>query len=470
MSIDYKSVETITGQKEILSGRVKTMHPKILGAILADTNKKEHLNDLDELGADPINLVVCNLYPFTSDPSIELIDVGGPTMVRAAAKNCDRVAVVVDPDDYDEVLKELENNANTLSDTTRLKLAAKAFEHVAQYDIDIAKWARARVPEKSELPEKFFLGLNKHKRELRYGENPHQYGALYFEENKTGWLRSFEQISGKDLSFLNILDSEAAWRLAHEIALLNENKCPAVCIIKHANPCGAAIDKDLNTAYLKAISGDPVSAFGGIVAVTVRIDNSLAEVMAAQPQADVIIAPDFDPKSIEVLQAKRKNTRLLKAQSPGPRGLDFKRVDGGFLVQVPDIVNCDSRSWQVVTERTPSLQESQDAELAWLICARTSSNAIVLVRDGHLVGVGAGQQSRLDAAKIAVQKAGDRAKNSAGASDAFFPFRDGLDVLATAGVSIVVSPGSSIRDSEVIKAANEQQISMYFTGERHFRH
>ncbi len=477
--IEHLTVETVTGSPEMLGGRVKTLHPRIHGGILADLTQDQHRADLEQNGITPIDLVVANLYPFSSEPSVELIDIGGPTMVRAAAKNHDRVTIVVDPSDYGPVLDELRREGEvTLA--TRRRLARAGFAHVAAYDAAIVNWLDADLLQPEDpLPPTIHLALARSE-ELRYGENPHQRGALYRTvagpglvgpDAPKGWWEQAVQHGGRELSYLNLFDADAAWRLAHE---LRERLGAAVAavIVKHANPCGAAIEAtgELARAYQRAFDGDPLSAFGGIVALTGRVDLALAEQIVANPLADVLVAAGYDDDALELLSARRKNMRTLTAPPPGPSALGVRQIDGGYLVQEPDEPRVPRSEWRCVTSRTPTEAELVDAELAWLVCARTGSNAIVLAKDGQVVGIGCGQQSRVDAAGLALRKAAGRAEGGAGASDAFFPFRDGLDAVADSGVSVVVQPGGSLRDDEVVAAADESGVAMVLTGERHFRH
>ncbi len=460
--IAHIEVESVTGAPEMLDGRVKTLHPAIHGGILADRSKPKHMAGIEAQNITPIDLVVCNLYPFTSKPSIEMIDVGGPTMVRAAAKNHAHVGIVVAPGDYAAVLAELSDNGS-LSDETRRRLARDAFAHTAAYDAAIVDWFNSS-DDSDVLPQSITVHLEK-AQDLRYGENPHQKGARYREAGRSSWWDSVTQHSGIALSYLNLFDADAAWKLVHEIG--DE---PAAVIVKHANPCGVAVDVGIAAAYTRAFECDRTSAFGGIVALNRPIDAELAEEMASNPKADVIIAPGYAPEALERFAAKRKNMRVLQAQSPGARGMELRRIDGGFLVQYADVISGGPDTWNVVTDAKPTDEQLRDMQIAWTVCAAVGSNAIVLVKDRQAVGVGAGQQSRLDSAAIAVRKAGERARGGVCASDAFFPFRDGLDMTAGAGISAVIQPGGSMRDEEVIAAANEHGIAMVFTGERHFRH
>jgi phosphoribosylaminoimidazolecarboxamide formyltransferase / IMP cyclohydrolase len=462
--IVHQEVADITGAPEMLGGRVKTLHPVIAGGILADRSLPEHLADLAARDITPIDLVVCNLYPFAAEPSIEMIDVGGPTMVRAAAKNHAHVTVIVDPSDYAAVLSELGDGA--VSAHTRRALARKAFAHVAAYDATIVSWFDEADPD--VLPDTVHLALER-AGELRYGENPHQHGARYRTiGGPLGFWDGVLQHGGRELSYLNLFDGEAAWRLAHE--LLDLGSAHAAVIVKHANPCGVALDDDLTTAYERAFSSDPISAFGGVVALPGHIDLGLAEAICANPLADVLICASAAPEAIELFGRKRKNMRLLLAPAPAPLGLGMRQIDGGFLVQDADRFLAQRAEWRIVTEVQPEESTWRDIELAWRVCARTSSNAIVLANGGQIVGVGCGQQNRVDAAGLAARKAEGRAKGGVGASDAFFPFRDGLDAVCDAGASVIIAPGGSLRDEDIIAAANEREVAMIFTGERHFKH
>ena len=479
--IPFTEVSELTGAPEMLGGRVKTLHPVIHGGILADRSKPEHLATLEDRGIGLIDLVVCNLYPFSTEPSVELIDVGGPTMVRAAAKNHDSVGVVVDPDDYAAVLDELRADGS-LSLGTRRRLARRAFAHTAGYDAAIVEWMdrlepslesppagdAADGPDDDLLPATIQLTLER-AGSMRYGENPHQHGARYRIAGQRTWWDDVVQHGGKELSYLNVFDADAAWRLVHELA--GDGPAAAVAIIKHANPCGAAVDADLVTAYLRALECDPQSAFGGIVAIGGRVTEAVAEAIGVGPQADLIIAPAYDDGALAMLSSKRKATRLLSAPAPEPLERQYRGLGSSILVQDADRFLVGPTSWEVVTKAQPTGAQWRDLALAWKVCARTTSNAIAIVTDGQAVGVGAGQQSRVVAAEIAVGKAGSRASGGAAASDAFFPFPDGLLVLANAGVAAIVQPGGSIRDGEVIAAADEAGVAMVTAGgERHFRH
>ena len=470
--VAHLTVEEVTGAPEMLSGRVKTLHPAVHGGILADLSEASHRGDLEAQGITPIGLVACNLYPFTTDPSIEMIDIGGPTMVRAAAKNHAHVAVVVDPSEYGAVLDELRREGEVTA-ATRARLARAAFAHVAGYDAAIVTWFdEAVVPPGDELPASIHLALERGEA-LRYGENPHQRGALYRAAGAApGWWATAEQLGGRELSYLNLFDADAAWRLCHEVMALPSVGAAgrqAAVIVKHANPCGVATGATLLEAYERAFAADPVSAFGGIVALSGIVDRELGEAMVGNALADVVVAEGFAGEAVEGFASRRKNTRLLAAGPPGPVGLGLRQVDGGFLVQDPDVLS-GRESWRVATDQAVAEAAWPDVELAWLTCARTGSNAIVLAKDGVVVGIGCGQQNRVDSAGLAARKADGRAAGGVAASDAFFPFRDGLDAVADAGVSVVVQPGGSLRDDEVIAAANERELAMVLTGERHFRH
>jgi phosphoribosylaminoimidazolecarboxamide formyltransferase/IMP cyclohydrolase len=514
--IDHIEVASLTGFGSLLSGRVKTLHPAIHAGILADRDNPSHMKDLEEQGIEPVDLVACNLYPFTSEPSIEMIDVGGPTMVRASAKNFAHVGVVVNPDDYGAVLDELKR-LGSLSPETRRRLARGAFAHTAAYDSAIVSWiddgglgtgepdaagqgasdtagssssstaealARRNGDEGTAFPPALQLSLEL-ATSLKYGENPHQRGARYRVQGQAGWLDSTVQHAGRELSYINLFDAESAWWLVHELAGLAgetsggapevstlEGNLPlySAVIVKHANPCGAALGGTMRDAYGLALECDPVSAFGGVVAISDHCSIEVAEAMVDAPQADVIIAPSYDPRAIEMLVSRRKATRLLESPLPVRSPLSLRTLGDGFLVQDNDLVSLDPGRFEVVTETAVPEGRMNEVMMAWLVCARTTSNAIVVVNHDQAVGVGAGQQSRVEAAEIAVKKAGDRASGGIAASDAFFPFRDGLDVLARAGIKVIVQPGGSVNDKAVIDAANEHGIAMVCTGERHFRH
>jgi phosphoribosylaminoimidazolecarboxamide formyltransferase/IMP cyclohydrolase len=464
--IRHSTVESVTEAPEMLGGRVKTLHPRLHGGILADLSKADHVSDLERQAIEPIGMVVCNLYPFTSNPSIELIDVGGPTMVRAAAKNWAHVASVVDPADYASVIEDLRASGR-VSDDLRRRLAAKAFAHTAAYDAAIANWFAEKEAEAAQqLPATVHLALEK-AQVLRYGENPHQRGARYREVGHASWWDGVVQHGGMELSYLNLYDADAAWRLAHQLADLGS---VAAVVVKHANPCGAAVADDALTAYDRAFDGDPMSAFGGIVALTERVTEEVAAEMVGNAKADVLIAPGYDDAALALFAAKRKNMRVLSAPPPGNDTLHFRQIGGSWLVQDPYEFRAGRDSWRIVTKAQPTDENWRDMELAWRVCAWVKSNAIVLAAGGMAVGIGGGQQNRVTPGEIATARAAGRAKGGAAASDAFFPFRDGLDAVAAAGVAAVVQPGGSVNDDKVIEAADEHGIVMAFTGERQFQH
>ncbi|HET9075339.1 MAG TPA: bifunctional phosphoribosylaminoimidazolecarboxamide formyltransferase/IMP cyclohydrolase [Acidimicrobiales bacterium] len=463
--IPHASVESVTAAPEMLGGRVKTLHPRLHGGILADLAKAEHRADLESQAIEPIGLVVCNLYPFRSNPSIELIDVGGPTMVRAAAKNWAHVGSVVDPADYPAVIEELSRDG-ALGDDLRRRLAAAAFAHTAAYDAAIANWFAEQAAGEAELPETVHVSLEK-AQPLRYGENPHQRGARYRVAGERSWWDDVTQHGGMALSYLNLYDADAAWRLAHQLADLGP---AAAVVVKHANPCGAAVAGDVLTAYDRAFECDPMSAFGGIVALTAPVSEAVAAEMVGNAKADVLIAPSYEPAALELFATRRKNMRVLEAPAPGSDRWHLRQISGGWLVQDPYVFASTRPDWRVVTRAQPSEDNWRDMELAWRVCAWVKSNAIVLAANGMAVGIGGGQQNRVTPGEIASARAAGRAKGGAAASDAFFPFRDGLDACAAAGVAAVIQPGGSMRDEEVIAAADEHGLVMVFTGERQFQH
>ena len=452
-----------TGSPIMLGHRVVTLHPKVHGGILADRNNPEHQADLELHGIAPIDLVVVNLYPFGAEPAIEMIDIGGPTMVRAAAKNHEFVGVVVDPDDYPVVADEL--GQGDLSSETRRRLARKAFAHTAAYDSAIVSWLDD-TDEASDaddpLPDSIHLAADR-VQDLRYGENPHQVGARFRFAGQQSWWDDAVQHNGKALSYLNLLDTEAAWQLVHSLGA-----DPTAVVIKHANPCGAAAASDITTAYVRAHQCDPVSAFGGIVAVNREVPRELADQLV-DVFTEVIVAPGFAAEAMEVL-ATKKNLRVIEAMPPSSSLLTMRSIDGGLLVQTADRLIARSEDWTIATDRSPTSEELADLDFAWQVAARVSSNTIVLAKDRQAVGIGAGQQNRRDAGRIAAEKADGRAVGGACASDAFFPFKDGLEAAIAAGCTAVVQPGGSVRDDEVIAAANDAGIAMVFTGERHFVH
>jgi phosphoribosylaminoimidazolecarboxamide formyltransferase/IMP cyclohydrolase len=481
LGIAVREVSELTGFPEILDGRVKTLHPAVHGGILAMRDRAEHRVQLAEHGIGPIDLVVVNLYPFRqtiADPdvkvadAIENIDIGGPSMLRSAAKNFRDVGVVVDPADYALVLDELERNGGGLSLVTRFRLARKAFEHTARYDTTIAEFLVSRVeipPEGGDLrvvdpeptPPRLTLALRRSKA-LRYGENPHQHAALYVEGPAAG-VAGAEQIQGKELSYNNYLDLDAAWSLVSEFS-----GSPACAIIKHTNPCGAALGASAREAYERALATDPVSAFGSIIAFNVPLDGAAAAAVA-ELFVEAIAAPDYAEDALETLGRKR-NLRVMRVRPGGEAALELRRVSGGVLVQERDVGRVGPDDLKVVTSRAPSEEEMRDLLFAWTVVKHVKSNAIVYARGGQLVGVGAGQMSRVDSVRLGADKAVLPLEGAALASDAFFPFRDGLDEAARRGVRAVIQPGGSVRDAEVIAAADEQGVAMVFTGMRHFKH
>ncbi len=459
--VPVTDVAELTGVPAILGHRVVTLHPKVHGALLADPDDPAHVADMAAHGIEAIDLLVANLYPFSDQPGVEMIDIGGPAMVRAAAKNHAHVGVVVDPAEYGAVLAEIEAGGG-LSAATRRRLARAAFAHTAAYDAAVVTWFDATDPAGAEvLPSSLHLALER-AQSLRYGENPHQQGARYRRVGARSWWDEAVQRGGKELSYLNLFDAEAAWRLVHQFAE------PAAVIVKHANPCGVAVAADITTAYERAHACDPVSAFGGIVALNRDVPVSLATALAPV-FTEVVVAPSYDDDALAALTVK-KNLRVLSGPPPVGDELVMRTIDGGLLVQQPDPVSVHRSAWRVVTKVAPTEAEWSDLVVAWRVCAAVSSNAIVLVKDGQAVGIGAGQQNRVDSARLAAERAAGRATGGACASDAYFPFRDGLDTAVAAGATAVVQPGGSIRDTEVIEAADEHGIAMVFTGERHFRH
>ncbi|WP_252180585.1 bifunctional phosphoribosylaminoimidazolecarboxamide formyltransferase/IMP cyclohydrolase [Endozoicomonas sp. 4G] len=468
-----------TGFPEMMDGRVKTLHPKVHGGILGRSGQDEVV--MAEHGIEPIDLVVVNLYPFeqtvanedcTLEMAIENIDIGGPTMVRAAAKNHRDTTIVVDSGDYPRILSELDENNGSVAATTRFDLAVKAFEHTAHYDGAIANYL-GTLTNNQEEPEAFPRTFNrqyKKARDMRYGENPHQKAAFYVEDPApTGTVASAHKIQGKALSFNNIADTDAALECVKSFE-------PAACVIvKHANPCGVATGADILEAYNRAYTTDPTSAFGGIIAFNRKLDAVTAKAIIERQFVEVIIAPEVDSEAAIILQDK-KNIRLLSCGTlpeTAEHFLDFKRINGGLLIQDSDIKVTSTRELKTVTERAPTEAELNDLLFAWKVGKFVKSNAIVYARDHQTIGIGAGQMSRVYSARIAGIKAADEnleVRGSVMASDAFFPFRDGIDAAASAGITAVIQPGGSMRDQEVIDAANEAGIAMVFTGVRHFRH
>ncbi|WP_055694961.1 bifunctional phosphoribosylaminoimidazolecarboxamide formyltransferase/IMP cyclohydrolase [Streptomyces prasinopilosus] len=469
--VPVTKVEELTGFPECLDGRVKTLHPKVHAGILADLRLEDHRRQLAELGVEPFDLVVVNLYPFretvasgaTPDECVEQIDIGGPSMVRAAAKNHPSVAVVTSPARYGDVLAAVQDGGFDL--TTRKRLAAEAFQHTAAYDVAVASWfATDHAPvDESGFPD--FLGVTwERKNTLRYGENPHQPAALYV--SGTGGLAEAEQLHGKEMSYNNYTDTDAALRAAYD------HDAPAVAIIKHANPCGIATGADVAEAHRKAHACDPLSAFGGVIAVNRPVSKEMAE-QVAEIFTEVIVAPDYEEGALDAL-TRKKNIRVLRAPGAPSAPVEVKPIDGGALLQVADRIQADGddpATWTLAAGEALSEAELADLAFAWKACRAVKSNAILLAKDGASVGVGMGQVNRVDSAKLAVERAGaERAAGSCAASDAFFPFPDGLEILTGAGVKAVVQPGGSVRDDQVVEAARKAGVTMYFTGTRHFFH
>jgi phosphoribosylaminoimidazolecarboxamide formyltransferase/IMP cyclohydrolase len=468
--LPVKQVAEVTGSPEILDGRVKTLHPVIHAGLLARRDSSEHLAELGQHGIETIDLVAVNLYPFvatvskpgvTLDDALENIDIGGPTMLRAAAKNFPSVAVVVDPDDYEWVAEKL--SAGGLTHEDRRNLAAKAFHHVSVYDAAVTEYLTGEDATKDELPDSLNITLQK-VAGLRYGENPHQPGALYAtaRAGATG-IAGAKQLHGRELSYNNLMDADAAWRTVSDF------QSPTVAVVKHNNPCGLASRQDIAEAYRQAYEGDTVSAFGGIVAFNRTVTAAAAEAMDSVFY-EVVVAPGYEPPALEMLQKKR-NLRLLSVEAqPGTQAYDIRPISGGMLVQAPDAIDEDPAAWKTVTERAPTDVEMEDLAFAWKAAKHIKSNAIVFAKNQTLAGMGAGQPNRVVSVHLSQRIAGDKAKGSVLASDAFFPFADNIELAAEAGVTAIVQPGGSIRDDEVIAAADKSGLAMVFTGVRHFRH
>jgi phosphoribosylaminoimidazolecarboxamide formyltransferase/IMP cyclohydrolase len=479
--LPVRDISEITGFPEILDGRVKTLHPNVYGGILAVRDNPQHLATLQAQNITPIDLVVCNLYPFeatvarpgsTHEDIIENIDIGGPTMVRAAAKNYHDVAIVTDPDQYAGVIEDLRTQSGALTLATRERLAAAAFARTAAYDRAISAYFAARGgPE--ELPPLLDLRFER-RLSLRYGENPHQKAAFYVEPGcRYACVATAKPLHGKELSFNNILDLDSALNLVREF------DGPAAVVIKHNNPCGAAIGPTLAEAFRKAYEGDPLSAYGGVLGFNREVDEATAaQVTEPNRFVECIIAPGFSEAALHLLTTRpswKKSVRLLQTGSLDAGGrraqaLDYRRVDGGLLGQTRDVEADDFAHLRLVTKRAPTKEELTDLRFAWTVCKYVKSNAIVLAKNGMVVGVGAGQMSRVDSVHLAVRKAGERSRGSMLASDAFFPFRDNIDEAAKAGITAVVQPGGSMRDPDSIQACDEHGLAMVLTGVRHFRH
>ncbi|WP_190111253.1 bifunctional phosphoribosylaminoimidazolecarboxamide formyltransferase/IMP cyclohydrolase [Streptomyces cinnamoneus] len=469
--VPVTKVEELTGFPECLDGRVKTLHPRVHAGILADQRLEAHREQLEQLDVRPFELVIVNLYPFretvasgaSPDECVEQIDIGGPSMVRAAAKNHPSVAVIVNPARYDDVLKAVADGGFDLA--ARKRLAAEAFQHTAAYDVAVANWfAEGYGADESPWPD--FIGISyERKQVLRYGENPHQPAALYLDPTGTG-LANAEQLHGKEMSYNNFVDTDAARRAAYD------HTDPCVAIIKHANPCGIATGADVAEAHRKAHACDPLSAFGGVIAVNSPVSVAMAE-QVAEIFTEVIVAPAYEDGAVEVL-ARKKNIRVLRcADAPAAHG-ESRPIEGGLLVQAKDRLQAegdDPANWTLATGEALSAEELAELAFAWKACRAVKSNAILLAKDGATVGVGMGQVNRVDSAKLAVQRAGEeRARGAYAASDAFFPFPDGLEVLTAAGIKAVAQPGGSVRDEQVVEAAKAAGVTMYFTGTRHFFH
>ena len=465
-------VEQLTGFPECLDGRVKTLHPKVHAGLLADLRLETHRDQLAELGVQPFEVLVSNLYPFTAtvasgaspDECVEQIDIGGPAMVRSSAKNHASVAVITEPGQYDQLRAALAEGGFTLAQ--RQVLAAAAFAHTAAYDVAVANWMHRQIPGAGEGDFPNWAGAAWRRGDvLRYGENPHQPAALYLDEARPGGLAAARQLHGKQMSYNNYVDADAARRTAYDFAE------PAVAIIKHANPCGVAVGADIAEAHQRAHACDPVSAFGGVIAtnrpVSVALAGQIAEVFT-----EVVVAPGYDEGAVEILAAK-KNIRLLEVGPPEATGVDRRSIDGGVLVQFRDRTDADHdrpSGWQLVAGEPLSAERLADLEFAWKAVRGVKSNAILLAHDQASVGIGMGQVNRVDSCRLAVQRAGDRVAGTVAASDAFFPFADGPEILLAAGVSAIVQPGGSVRDAEVIAAVQAHGATMYFTGARHFFH
>jgi len=464
--IDVRDISDVTGFPEMMDGRVKTLHPRVHGGLLALRDNPEHVAAMQQHGIEPIDMVVVNLYPFaetisragvTREEAIEQIDIGGPAMIRSAAKNAADVAVVVDPAQYSQLIAELHEKGGSLSILTLQRLAAEAFQHTAKYDSTVSSYLAGT----SLMPSQLTLAFTKLS-DLRYGENPHQVAALY-KSQIAGGLASAAVLSGKEMSFNNYVDADAAWQLVCDF------RDTACAIIKHTNPAGVGLGETPADAYRKALATDPVSAFGGIVAFNRAVDLPAAQEVT-KIFTEVVIAPDYDAGALELLQTK-KNLRVIRMSSvERSNELELRQISGGMLVQTKDVHELRKEDLKVVTERQPTAEEIHALLFAWTVCKHTKSNAIVYARADQTVGVGAGQMSRVDSVKIGAMRAQIPVAGSVLASDAFFPFRDGLDEAARHGITAVIQPGGSVRDDEVIAAANEHGLAMVFTGVRHFKH
>ena len=472
IGLTVREVSAITGAPEMLGGRVKTLHPAVHGGILA-RNLEDDQADLAANGIKMVDMVVCNLYPFeetiaapgvTVADAVEQIDIGGVTLLRAAAKNFDRVTVVSDPMDYGIILNELKNEGS-ISAATRQRLALKAFQHTRDYDTAISAWMAGLAAEESGMPATYSLHLNQ-TQTLRYGENPHQSAGLYAADPSVGPLGG-RLLQGKPLSYNNLLDIDAAWRAAESYA------DPTVVIVKHLCPCGIATAESADVAFPPALASDPVSAFGGVIAVNRPVDGAFADqIREAKLFVEAIVAPSFSPEAQTYFAEKKKNCRLIALGDnvqPEP-GLEIRSIKGGVLIQDRDMGDPASATWNVVSDRQPTAEEEASLRTAWAAVTHVKSNAIVFAQGNATVGIGGGMSSRIDAVELAAKKSGEAAQGAAMASDAFFPFADGIEAAAAAGVTAVVQPGGSVRDEEVIAAVNKLGLAMVFTGTRHFRH
>ncbi len=479
--LDVTTIDEVTGFPEMMDGRVKTLHPKVHGGLLGLRDNDKHLQAMQDHQIEPIDMVCVNLYPFEQtiakpdvkyEEAIEQIDIGGPSMVRSGAKNHRFVTVVTNPSQYDALIHDMDANNGPTSFNLRKRFASAAFARTAAYDTAIAQWMQQQTAEESSA----LLMRMERTAFLRYGENPHQSGSLYAESNCTEPnVVNAKQRHGKQLSFNNLYDAGAALELVKEFT-----QHPAAVVIKHANPCGCAVGANLKSAFEKAYAGDPMAAFGGIVALNRQVDLATAKAITeGQKFLEVIVAPDYDDDALAVLQERWKNVRLLAIGSldnakPDPAQMDYKRIVGGLLVQQRDLTDMTPQKWKHVTGPEPTGEQLRDLHVAWCAVKHVKSNAIVIANDGAIAGAGAGQMDRVESCKIAIAKATvndtDRAKNGVAASDAFFPFRDGPDLLIAAGVKAIVQPGGSKRDDETIKACEEAGVTLLFTGERHFRH
>ena len=474
LGLAVTDVSDVTGFPEMMDGRVKTLHPKIHGALLALRDNPQHAAAMKEHGIAPIDLVCINLYPFkqtiekpgvTFEEAIENIDIGGPSMIRSAAKNHRYVLVVTSPDRYEKVLGDLREHNGSTCGKHRLKQAQRAFAHTAEYDALIAKYLANQLG----IDDTLDLHLTK-KQDLRYGENPHQKGALYVgaKQPSEASVAFAEQLHGKELSYINLLDADGALNTVKEFAE------PAACIVKHTTPCGCAAADDLPTAFRRAYEGDPLAAFGGIVALNKPIDLATAQaIVAVDKLLEVIVAPAFADDALQLIRERWKNVRLLAVGEIGAfdrSDVHLHKIVGGYLVQERDLLGVDEPNWKVVSQRPPTEQELRDLKFAWLVCKHVKSNAIVVCKDRMLLGAGAGQMDRPSAARIALSKAGDRAKGAVAAGDAFFPFPDGPQLLLDAGATAIIQPGGAVRDQETIDAVNRAGAAMIFTGQRHFMH